>query len=168
MGTARPDRLEAASTQNGGAMTDEMGGTGAPEPMAPNPVTGTERVENPVQQMLSGGGAGWVTLGAWVLIGVHVVLGLFMNEYWIGWMTLLPAVLVVLLPRAGFATKIAPMPVLVKTLAYIIAILGLFNLVEDLRFAGSRFDEGIYILGSLIAYAGYVLVFLGARAIDVD
>ena len=154
-------------------MTDEQGGANMPEasePRGATPAPGATAAaaENPVQEMWSGGGAGWVTLGAWVFIGAFVVLGLFMNEYWVGWMTLLPAVLVVLLPRAGFAVKIAPMPVLVKTIAYIIAILGLFNLVEDLRFAGSRFDEGVYIVGSLVTYAAYVLVFLGARSIEVD
>jgi hypothetical protein len=149
-------------------MTDEMGGTGTPEPMAPNPATGTEAATNPVQQMWSGGGESWVTLAGWVLIGTYVIFGLFMNEFWIGWLTLLPAVLVVLLPRAGFATKIAPMPVLIKTIGYVIAILGLFAIAEDLRFASSAYDEFVDILGSIIAYAAYVLAFLGARAIDVD
>jgi hypothetical protein len=118
--------------------------------------------------MLASGGEGLVTLAGWVLIGTYIVFGLFINEYWIGWLTLLPAVLAVLLPRAGFAQKIAPLPVLLKSVGYIIAILGLFSIVEDLRFATSVFDEFVDILGTLASYAGYVLAYMGARSIAVN
>jgi hypothetical protein len=149
-------------------MTDETGGTGAPEPMGTTPPATPETPPNPVQQLLSSGGEGLVTLAGWVLIGTYIVFGLFINEYWIGWLTLLPAVLAVLLPRAGFAHKIAPLPVLLKSVGYIIAILGLFSIVEDLRFATSVFDEFVDILGTLASYAGYVLAYMGARSIAVN
>jgi hypothetical protein len=148
-------------------MTEETGGTGAPEPMG-TPAATPEAAVNPVQNLLGSGGEGLVTLAGWVLIGTYIIFGLFINEYWIGWLTLLPAVLAVVLPRASFVERIASMPVLLKSIGYIIAILGLFTLIEDLRFATSAYDEFVDILGSLAAYAGFVLAFLGARSIDVN
>jgi hypothetical protein len=110
---------------------------------------------------------GMVSLGGAILIAVYLLFGLILNEYWIAWVTLLPAVLVVLLPRiAGdWVERIAPMPVMMKALGYTIVILGVVAIIEDLRFAGTVFDEFLDILAALASYVGYVVVFMGARSI---
>lgn len=55
------------------------------------------------------------------------------------------------------------MAVILKALGYVIAVTGLFDALNAIRFDG--LNEGMEILGGLIAYAGYVLAFLGARSI---
>ena len=108
-----------------------------------------------------------LTLGAIVLIATYVIFGLISNDYWVGWMAVVPAVLVVLLQRndGTFAEGIASKPTLMKALGYIIVIVGLLALIEDVRFSEGTLDEMPDLLGALAAYAGYVLAFLGARSI---
>jgi UDP-N-acetylmuramyl pentapeptide phosphotransferase/UDP-N-acetylglucosamine-1-phosphate transferase len=108
-----------------------------------------------------------VSLGGLILIVGYLVFGLLANEYWVAWLPLLLAVFAVLLPRIdnGFVEKIAELPVLMKAIGYAIAIIGVFTLIEDVRFAGSTLDEFIEIIGALVAYAGFGFAFVGARSI---
>jgi len=110
---------------------------------------------------------GMVALGGLVLIGTWVVFGVLLNDYWVGWLALLLAVSSVLLLRAGstFVEKLAPVPVLTKIVGYLLAIIGLFVLIEDVRFADGTLNEFPDVIGALASYAGYVIAFLGARSI---
>jgi hypothetical protein len=110
---------------------------------------------------------GMVALGGLVLIGTWVVFGVLLNDYWVGWLALLLSVISLLLLRANstFVEKLAPVPVLTKIVGYLLAIIGLFVLIEDLRFADGTLNEFPDVVGALAAYAGYVIAFLGARSI---
>jgi hypothetical protein len=110
---------------------------------------------------------GMVALGGIVLIATWLVFGVLLNDYWIGWLALLLAVVAVLLLRGSgsFAEKIAPIPVLAKTIGYLLALIGVFALVEDLRFADGTLNEFPDVIGALASYAGYVIAFMGARSI---
>jgi hypothetical protein len=63
------------------------------------------------------------------------------------------------------AGKIAPVPVVMKSLGYAIAIYGAIALIYDLRYIGDALDEVSEVIGALVSYAGYLLAFLGARSI---
>lgn len=110
-------------------------------------------------------GEGLLTIGAGLALGVYLIFELIAGEYFQPWLVLTPAALILILPRvARTATEqIAPMAVILKALGYVIAITGLFDALNAIRFDG--LDEWMEILGGLIAYAGYVLAFLGARSI---
>lgn len=110
-------------------------------------------------------GEGLLTIGAGLALGVYVIFELIAGEYYQPWLVLTPAALILILPRVGRAAteQIAPMAVILKALGYVIAVTGLFDALNAIRFDG--LNEGMEILGGLIAYAGYVLAFLGARSI---
>lgn len=111
---------------------------------------------------------GMVALGGLVLVATYVVFGLALNDYWVGWLALLLAVSSLLLLRAEdtFIEKLAPIAVIAKTIGYLLAMIGVFALVEDLRFADGTLNEFPDVIGALAAYAGYVIAFLGARSIE--
>jgi hypothetical protein len=47
----------------------------------------------------------------------------------------------------------------------VIAIIGALTIIEDIRFSGGVFDEFFGVVGALVAYAAFVMAFLGARQI---
>ncbi len=73
----------------------------------------------------------------------------------------------VVIPRMDqeFVEKIAKPAVLMKVIGYTLGIIGLLTIIEDLRFFDSAPDDALEIIGALVAYAGFVLAFLGARSI---
>ncbi|REK22646.1 MAG: hypothetical protein DWQ40_02985 [Actinobacteria bacterium] len=154
-------------------MTEEN--TGADSSDATEPTSTTSEpvaagTEPAVGAQMFSSSEGMVALGAGLLIASYLIFGLILNDYWVGWMALLFAVFALLLPRVdrGFVEQIAPLPVLMKAVGYTIAILGVFAIVEDIRFASSALDSFSEILGALLAYGGYAIVFLGARMIKTD
>lgn len=69
--------------------------------------------------------------------------------------------------KAGFLTRIASKPVLMKTLGYALAVLGAFTLLTFLRnIDHSR--AGINWVSSLIVLGGYTVIYMGARSIKTD
>lgn len=110
---------------------------------------------------------GMVSLGGLILIGTYVIFGLILNDYWVGWLAMLLAISAFLVLRGdrAFIEKLAPVPVLTKMIGYLLAVIGLLALVEDLRFADGTLNEFPDVIGALAAYAGYVIAFLGARSI---
>lgn len=108
-----------------------------------------------------------VGLGALILIGTYLVFGFILNDYWVGWLAMLLAISAVLLVRVNtpFIEVLAPVPVLLKVIGYLLAIIGLLAFVEDLRFPGGTWNEFPDVIGALAAYAGYATAFLGARSI---
>jgi hypothetical protein len=111
---------------------------------------------------------GMVALGAFILIGVEVVFGLILDDFYISTTALLLAVVAALifLGRSGTAAKLASVATVMKALGYLLAILGVFALVYDLRYASSALNEFTEIIGALAAYGGFALAFMGARSIE--
>ena len=114
-----------------------------------------------------GSPTGMVALGGLILIATYLVFGLILNDYWVSWLAMLLAISSVLLLRMNrpFLEKLAPVPVLTKIIGYLLAIIGVLALIEDLRFADGTLNEFPDVIGALAAYAGYVIAFLGARSI---
>jgi hypothetical protein len=110
---------------------------------------------------------GTVALGGVILTGTYVLFGLILNDYWVSWVAMTLAISSILLLRAGgsFVEKLAPVPLLAKTIGYLLGIVGLLVLVEDVRFFDNNLDEFPDVIGALASYAGYVIAFMGARSI---
>jgi hypothetical protein len=114
-----------------------------------------------------GSPTGMVALGGTILVVTYVIFGLVLNDYWVGWIAMTLSVGAILLLRAdgSFIEKLAPVPVLMKTAGYLLAIIGLLVLVEDLRFFDNNLGEFPDVIGALASYVGYVVAFMGARSI---
>lgn len=149
-------------------MTDEnTGNIDLPEEgLAPalDPVPGASVA--PASKLSSG--QGMVALGCWIIVGIYLVTGLLMNEYWIPWLVLVPAIVVLILGRVDSRSfeSIGTVPTLIKALGYLIALMAVLDVIEDIRFFSSAFDEFVDIVGSLGFWAAAVLCFLGARSIE--
>lgn len=144
-------------------MADETEGTpAANEPPTMPPETAVAGVGT------STSGASLVMIGGGLLIVGYLLFGLILNEYWVSWLPLLLAIIAVLLPRIdrSFVEKFAPIGAVTKAVGYLLAIMGVVSLAEDIRFAGSQLDSFVEILGAIVAYAGFAAAYLGARSID--
>lgn len=110
---------------------------------------------------------GMVALGGMVLIVTYILFGLFLNDYWVSWLAMVLAISAIVLVRmdVSFLEKLASSSVLIKLIGYLLAIVGVLALVEDLRFANGTLNKFPDVVGALAAYAGYVIAFLGARSI---
>lgn len=152
-------------TEEAGASTPE-----APEPLGATPAPATEGTAPTEGNEMFSSSEGMVSFGGGLLIAGYLLFGLILNDYWVGWLALLFAVLAVLVPRANrsFIEKFAPLNAVMKAVGYTIAIVGVFAVIENIRFAGSALDDFTEILGALVAYAGYAIAFLGARSIEIN
>lgn len=109
---------------------------------------------------------GMIALAGLILIGVEVIFGLILEEYYVEWAVLaLGLAAVLIFYGKGAYDRIAPAPDLLKLTGMLIAALGLFTIIYDLRYAGSRLDDFAEIVGALLTYGAFVVAFLGARAI---
>lgn len=153
-------------------MTEETGANTpeASEPLGATPAPATEGTATTESKDLFSSSEGMVSFGGGLLIVAYLLFGLILNDYWVDWIALLFAVFAVLIPRANrhFIEKFAPMNAVMKALGYTIGIIGIFAVTANIRFASSQLDDFTEILGALVAYAGYVLAYLGARSIEVD
>jgi hypothetical protein len=112
-------------------------------------------------------GEGMVALGGAIVALVWLVFELALRDYFISTVVLVLALIAVILPRMNrdFVEKIAPLGTLMKMVGYLLALAGLLEILDDLRFSG--FDDGFTdIVGALGSYAGYAIAFLGARSIE--
>ena len=111
-------------------------------------------------------GEGMVTLGGAIVLLVWLIFYFFLEDYHIETAFLLVAAVAVVLPRfdPDLIAKVAPLPVLMKILGYLLAVAGIFQVITDLRFG--QLNEFIEILAALGAYIGYAVAFLGARSIE--
>ena len=80
----------------------------------------------------------------------------------------LPAIAILILGRVNSKTaeSIGPKASLIKILAYLIVIVAVLDLIEDVRFASTAFDEVVDVIGSLAFWGAAVLCFLGARSLE--
>ena len=110
---------------------------------------------------------GMVAAGAILLLGVEILFGFFLEDFYIANAVLVLSIfaLLIFMGMTATAGKIAPVPVVIKTLGYVIAIFGAIAVIYDLRYIGDALDEVSEVIGGLVSYAGYLLAFLGARSI---
>ena len=113
-----------------------------------------------------GSPTGMVTLGGAILIVTYVIFGLMFNDYWVSWLAMLLAISSFLLVRGNkaFIEKLAPVPVLVKIVGYLLAIIGLLALVEEHPVCRRHFER----VSRCHRRSGVVrqpVVVLGARSI---
>lgn len=124
-----------------------------------------ERADSPAAGTTGGSGVAMVSLGAALVVGAWLLFELIATEYFVTTVAVVIAGLVIGLPRLapGALAEIAPPDVFARVGGYALAIVGVVELLEDLRF--DNFDGFISVVGGLVAYAGYALAFLGAQAI---
>ncbi|HSJ82816.1 MAG TPA: hypothetical protein VLA91_03260 [Acidimicrobiia bacterium] len=143
-------------------MTTELPGT--PEPTQPPEPTPPRTTAGPSLGSMSG--ETLVMIGAALVLASYVIFQLITGDLFQYITTLVAAAFAVLIPlvdkdRIG---GIAPVPVLMKALGYIIAVSGIFEILYAVRF--DVMNDAMAVIASLVAYAGYVLAFLGARSIE--
>lgn len=110
------------------------------------------------------GGLDLVTVGALVVLASWVIFDLIADDYPLSTVAAALALVIVAIPRLDVkaVTGIAPMPAFLKLFGYLLAAVGVIEILSDLE--NSLFDAGgATIFGALVAYAGYVVAFLGAR-----
>ncbi len=146
-------------------MTTEPPGTPEPIPVRKPAPAVPPPAPAPVAASMSMSGETMVMIGGVLVLASYVIFGLIANEYHQYIVQLVAAVFAVLLPTVNKEAvgRVAPFPDVMKVLGYTIAVGGLFEFLFDVRFG--ILDDFMAIAGAVVAYAGYVLAFIGARAI---
>lgn len=110
-------------------------------------------------------GEGLVAFAGMVLVAVWLIFDVAINDYGMDNLVPLIALVAILLPRLQRETveRVAPLPVLMKTIGWALLLIGVLEVILDVRF--NSFDDFPSILGALGAYAGYAMAFVGARQI---
>lgn len=110
-------------------------------------------------------GEGLVAFAGMVLLAVWLIFDVIVNEY--GMDNLIPvlATVAIMLPRLdrGKVERVLPVPVAMKLIGWAIVLVGIVEIVLDVRF--NAYEDFASILGALGAYAGYAMAFMGARQI---
>jgi len=111
-------------------------------------------------------GEGLVAFAGMVLVAVWLIFDIAINNYGMDNLVPLIALVAILLPRLQRETveRVAPLPVLMKTTGWALLLIGVLELILDLRF--NAYDNFPSVLGALGAYAGYAMAFVGARQIQ--
>lgn len=143
-------------------MTDESHGM---EPVEEPgvPVEGQAAIADGAGDFTSG--EGLVAFAGIIVIAVWVIFSILATEYFIGSLLILLSVTAAVAPRLnrGTVERVHPLPLVMKMVGYAIAIVGVYTLVEDIRF--EYLDEVWAVIGGLITYAAAVMAFIGARQI---
>ncbi|MEA1902014.1 MAG: hypothetical protein U9N56_00650 [Actinomycetota bacterium] len=110
-------------------------------------------------------GEGLVAVAGIVLLVSWIIFEVIAREYFVTWVVLLLAAGAAILPRLNreAVEKVNTLPVLMKAIGYAIAVMGVFTIVDDLRF--EAYEDLTSILGALATYAGFVMAYMGARSI---
>lgn len=111
-------------------------------------------------------GEGMVAFGGILVLIVYLIFDVITDDYGIATLAVVMAIVATVLPRMDRDSieKIAPLPVLMKTTGYLLAITGLTEIITDVE--GALFDEFLTVIAALGAYAGYALALLGANSIE--
>lgn len=111
-------------------------------------------------------GEGLVAIAGVALLIDFVIFELIFGAYFITPALLLLAVAAALLPRLRRESveRVHRLDLMMMVLGYGIAVLGAFEILNDIRFVG--YDNAGSVIGALVAYAGYAMAFLGARSIE--
>jgi hypothetical protein len=128
----------------------------ATPPMAPAPA-------QPAMSSMSG--ESMVMIGGVLVLASYVIFALIADEFHQFTVQLIAAAFAELIPLVAKDSigKVIGYSVAMKVVGYVIAVAGIFEILYDVRFG--ILDEVMAFLGAAVAYAGYVLAFLGARAI---
>lgn len=112
-------------------------------------------------------GEGLVAFAGMVLIAVWLIFDIVINNYGMDNLVPLLAAVAILLPRLRRETveRVAPLPVLMKVTGWALLFVGVIEVIIDLRF--NVYDDFGTVIGALVAYAGYVMAFVGARQIEI-
>jgi hypothetical protein len=107
-----------------------------------------------------------VTWGALLVLASWVIFEVIVEEYFLGTAVVAVALLIAVVPMidADAITGVAPTGAFLKLAGYLLVALGVVEVVADLR--TNIFDDGAAsIIGALVAWVGYVVAYMGARAI---
>ena len=105
-----------------------------------------------------------VMWGALIVLASWIIFDVISDEYGITSLAVVLALIIVAIPRidSEAITGVASMTAFAKAAGYGLAVTGVVELVADID--SNIFDAGgATIFGAIVAYAGYVLAFLGAR-----
>lgn len=136
----------------------------SPEGREPDPSPG-DLVSSSLGGVTSTSGTGLVSLAGIVVLAVYLVFELIFREYFVAYAALMLAAVAVILPRVrrDSVEKFHAFSSLMKVVGYGLALIGVFELLDDIRFNG--YDDTGSVVGALVAYAGYVMAIMGARSI---
>lgn len=111
-------------------------------------------------------GVALVWIGAGLVLASWLIFEIIIGEYFVTNTSVVLAASLIVLPRIApkAVRAMAPLWSFVKLLGYGLVLSGLVEFLDDIRFEG--LEDFVSILGALVAYAGYVVVFFGARAIN--
>jgi hypothetical protein len=150
-------------------MTDESHGIDPIE--EPTPPPGMPEVAHDDQAVLEGAGdftsgEGLVAFAGIVIVAVWLIFDIIATEYFLGHVILLLGAVAAVVPRLDRVKveRVHPVAVIMKTVGYGVAVMGLVALVEDVRF--EAYDEVWAVLGAVITYGAAVMAFVGARQIE--
>jgi hypothetical protein len=113
------------------------------------------------------GGAGLVTLAGMALIVIYLIFDLLLDDWGIGLVTLMLAVIAVIVPRLKHETaeKFARASVILKVVGYGFGLILVFDI---LGIIDNGFPEGaMSVIGALVSLAALAVGFVGARQIDI-
>jgi len=109
----------------------------------------------------SKGAAGFLMIGAIIIVGGHVLFGIIMGEFTYG-NTSVAVALLILMSILGMGFGVGETPIQ-RVLGYFLGLSGAVALLSDIRFS---FPNGfVDNLANLVFYVGAALAFLGARGL---
>lgn len=112
-------------------------------------------------------GEGLVAFAGIVLLAVWIIFDVLVDNYGMDNAVPVVAAAAVILPRVNRDTveKVHRLPVMMKVLGWVLALIGVVEIVIDVRFG--IFDDFGVVIAALAAYAGYAMAFFGARSIEI-
>lgn len=121
----------------------------------------TSATSNPLSDA---SGENLVSLGALLVAASWLAFEVIAEEYFVTTVAVALALIILVVPRidADAITDIASIPVFIRAAGYTLAAIGVVEIVDDVQ-AGIFDADGATIFGAIVAYAGYVLAFFGAR-----
>jgi hypothetical protein len=116
---------------------------------------------SPAAAITSKGAAGFLMIGAIIIVGGHVLFGIIMGEFTYG-NTSVAVSLLILMSILGMGFGVGGTRIQ-RVLGYFLGLSGLVALLSDIRFS---FPDGfVDNLANLVFYVGAALAFLGARSL---
>lgn len=110
-------------------------------------------------------GEGLVAFAGLVLLLDWVIFTVILDEYFFSFFTLVLAFIALIVPRmkAENVAKVLPAPVIMKVMGYALALIGVFDIIEAIRFG--FYDQAGDIIAALASYVAFAMAYLGARQI---